>query len=86
MICRWQGQTTTVIPDSRDGCGPPPLGITEQKPLAAPTTWEGTTEDSVTEHHMWLLSLPWVHTRPAAATALGSAQTIDRCPFPGTCK
>ena len=59
MVCRWQGQTIAVISDSRGGRGPLPLGITEQKPLAAPNTSEGTTEKYITmEHHLLLLSLP----------------------------
>ena len=59
MVCRWWGQTPAVIPDSRGGHGPPPLGIPEQKSLAAPTTSEGTIEkDIAMEHHLLLLSLP----------------------------
>ena len=47
------------------GCGTPPLGIPEQKSLAVSTTSEGTTEkDIVTEHHLFLLLLPWEHTPP----------------------
>ena len=33
MVCRWQGKTTTVIPDSRGGRGPLPLEISEQNHL-----------------------------------------------------
>ena len=87
MVCRWQGQTTTVITDYRGGCGPPPLGIPEQESPAAPTTSEGTTKDTATEPHRLLLSLPW--EQPAQLlpllNALGNAQTLDHCPFPGTC-
>ena len=65
-----QGQTTTVISDSRGECGTPPLEIPEQKSLVAPNTSEGTTEkDIVVEYHLLLLSLPWEDTHPAAATA-----------------
>ena len=78
VVCRWWGQTTAVIPDSRGGHGPLSLGIPEQKSLAATTTSEGTTEkDIVTEHHLLLLLLPWEHTCPAAATAKCSAQCPD---------
>ena len=42
VVCRWQGQTTTVISDSIGGRGPLPLGIPEKEPLAAPTTSEDT--------------------------------------------
>ena len=78
VVCRQRGHTATVIPDSRGGHGPPPLGIPEQKSLAAPATSEGTTEkDIVTEHHLLLLLLPWEHTRPAAATAKNSGQCPD---------
>ena len=88
MVCRWQGQTTAIISDSRDGRGPPPLGTPEQKSLAAPTTSEGTTEkDIMTEHHLLLFSLPW--NTPALLLPLpnaqGSAQMLHQCPFPGTC-
>ena len=60
--------TTKIISHSRGGRGPPPLGIPEQEPLAAPTTSEGTTEEDImTEHHWLLLSLSWEHTSPVAA-------------------
>ena len=39
VVCRWQGQTTTVILDSRGGHDPLPLETPEQKSLAAPFTW-----------------------------------------------
>ena len=72
------GQTTTVIYDSRGGCSPPPLEIPEQERLAVPTTSEGTTEeDMATEYHLLLLSIPWEHTCPAAATAECSGQCPD---------
>lgn len=73
MVCRWRGQTTTLISDSRGGRGPLPLEVTEQEPLTAKITSEGITEeDTATEHH--LLLLPWEHTHPAAATAKYSGQ------------
>ena len=56
VVCRWQGQTTAVITDSRGGHGPPPPGIPEQEPLRVPTTSESTAEeDIVMEHHLLLL-------------------------------
>ena len=64
------------------GCGPPPLGIPEQKSLAEPTTSEGTTQkDTVMEYHLLLHSLSWEHTLPAAATCLfkGSTQPHSLC-------
>ena len=58
--------------------GPPPLGLPEQEPLAAPTMLEGTTEeDFVMEHQLLLLSLSWEHMHPAAATAKCSGQCPD---------
>ena len=75
VVCKWQGQTTAVISDSKGGRGPLLLGIPEQESLAAPTTSEGTTEkDIVMEHHLLLLLLPWEHTCLAAATAKCSGQ------------
>ena len=72
------GETTRVIPDSRGGRGPPPLGILEQNSLAAPTASEGTKEkDIMTEHHLLLLSLPWEHICPGAAAAKCSGQCPD---------
>ena len=78
VVCRWQGQTATIISDSRGGSGPLPLGIPEQKSLASPATPEGTAEkDIATEHHLLLLSLPREHIRPAAAPAKHSGQCPD---------
>ena len=75
MVYRWWGETTTVISDSRSGCGLPPLGVPEQAPLAAPITTEGTTEKGTAiEHHLLLLSFFWEHTDYAAATAKCSRQ------------
>ena len=47
MACSWQGQTTAVITDSRDGRGLLPLGVPEQAALVAPITSE---EGTATEH------------------------------------
>ena len=88
MVYRWWVQTTAVISDSRGGHGPPPLGIPEQKPLAAPTNSEGTTEeDVVTEHHLLLLSFHWEHTTLLLPwpNSLGSAHMLNLCHFPGSC-
>ena len=72
------GSKPPVICDSRAGCGPPPMEMTEQKSLAAPTTLEGITEKDITmEHHLTLLSLPWEHIHPESATARHSGQ----CPY-----
>ena len=70
FLCGLQvaGQTAAVISGSRGGSGPMPLGILEQKSLPAPTNSKGTTEkDIMMEYYLLLLSLPWVHTCPAAA-------------------
>ena len=41
MVYRWQGQTTTVITESRGGHGPLlPLGVHEQASPAVPITSE----------------------------------------------
>ena len=78
VVYRWQGQTTTVISDSSGGHGPFPLGIPEQEPLIATTTSEDITEeDTLTEHHLLLFSIPWENTHPAAATAKHSGQCPD---------
>ena len=62
----WQGQTTTVITDSRGEHGPLPLGIHEQALPVAPITSE---EGIPIEHYLLLLLLPCELTYPAAATA-----------------
>ena len=70
QTCRWQEQTTTVIPNFRGGHDPSLLGIPEQKSIAASNTSEGITEkDIMRDHHLRMLSLHQEHTRPAAATA-----------------
>ena len=78
MACSLWKQTTTFIPDSRGGYGPLPLWIPEQKLLVAPANSEGTTEKNIMkEYHLMLLSLPWEHNLPAAATAKCSGQCPD---------
>ena len=58
----------------------PPLGVCEQAPPVAPVTSEfGKKEGTATEHHPLLLSLPWEHTCPTAATAKCSGQIPDAC-------
>ena len=77
FLCGLQvvGRTTAVISNSRGRNGPPPLGVPEQEPLAAPTTLEVNTEEDIsTEHHLLLLSHPWEDNSPAAATAECSRQ------------
>ena len=77
MVCRWQGQTTAVITDSRGGHGPLQLGIPEKEPRAAPATSEGTTEEDIAmEHHLLLISLPWKYTHPGTATG----KYLGQCP------
>ena len=70
----WQEQTTTVITDSRGGCGLLPLGVPEQAPLVAPITSE---EGIAIEHYLLLFSLPWELTHPAAATAKCSGHIVN---------
>ena len=69
--------------------GLPPLGVCEQAPPAAPVTSEvGKKEGTETEHHPLMLSHPWKHTHPAAATAKCSRQcppVLDHYHFPGPC-
>ena len=69
MVYRCPGQSTTIISDFRGGCGLPPLGVPEQAPLVAPVTSRAPEEGIVTEYHWLLLSQPWEHIDPAAATA-----------------
>ena len=86
MVYNWQGQTTTVITDSRDRHGLLPLGVPEQAPLAAPITSE---EDIAIKHYLLLVSLPWELTNPAAAIAKCSGHLINLLKthyhFPGPC-
>ena len=56
VVYKHQGKTSTVISDTRDGGGPPPLEIHEQGPPAAPVISEvGKEEGTATEHHPLLL-------------------------------
>ena len=66
MVYWWQGQTTTLISDSRGGHDLSALGVQEETPLATPITWEGTTEEGiVTEHHLCCSHSPGnSHTLP----------------------
>ena len=74
MVYRWQGQTTTVIIDSRDGHGPLPLGVPVQTPTEVPITSE---EGNAIEHWLLLLALPWKLSHPTAATAKCSGHLED---------
>ena len=56
LVCRWRGQTTAVITDSRRRPGPLLLGVSEQAPREALVTSE---EGTVIKHYLLLLSLPW---------------------------
>ena len=86
MVCRWWGQSTTVISDSRGGHGPLPLGVHEQAPLAAPVTSE---EGTAIEYYLLVLLLPWELTHPAAAAVKCSEHLVNLCKshynFPGLC-
>ena len=81
---RWQRSKVLLAWSARSGGKSPQLsltpevGVAEHKSLAAPTTSEGTTEkDIMMEHYLLLLSLPWGHTHPAAATDKCSGQCPD---------
>ena len=74
MVYRWQGQTTTVIIDSRDGHDLLPIGVPEQAPPVVPITSEAGI---ATKHKMLLLLLPWELTHPAIATAKCSGHLED---------
>ena len=67
MVYRWQGQTTTVITDSREGHGLLPTGVPEQVP---PAVLIASEESIAIEHKLLLLSLPWELTHPAAAATV----------------
>ena len=86
MVYRWQGQTTAVITDSRDGHGLLPIGIPEQAPPVVPITSE---EGIAIKHKLLLLSLPWELMHPAVATAKcsGHLEDLPRAyyHFPGPC-
>ena len=57
--------------------------------VKVPVTSEvGKEEGTAIEHHLLLLSLPWEHTHPAAATAKCSRHCLHtpyHCYFPGNC-
>ena len=86
MVYRWQGQTTTVITDSRDGHGLLPIGVPEQAPPVVPIT---TEEGIAIKHKPLLLSLPWELMNPSATTAKcsGHLEDLPRVyyHFPGPC-
>jgi len=86
MVYRWQGQTITVITESRDGHGLLPIGVPEQAPPAVPITSE---EGIAIKHKLLLLSLPWELMHPAAATAKCSGYLVElpraHYHFPGPC-
>ena len=86
MACSWQGQTTAVITDSRDGRGLLPLGVPEQAALVAPITSE---EGTAIENYLLLLSFPWEIIHPAAATTkcYGHLLNLPKAHyhFPGCC-
>ena len=50
--------------------------VYEQSPPEAPITSEVSKEDTATEHHPLMLSLPWESTGPAAATAILSRHLL----------
>ena len=80
------------------GSKPPQLSLTPEvgiylnkKSLTAPNTSEGITEkDATMEIHLVLFLLPQEHThthtlQPPLPNVLEGAQTLDHCPFLGTC-
>ena len=81
------GQTIAVISDSIGGCGPPPLWVSEQVPLAAPVTskapqrralWPNSTcccSHTPENTPALLLPLPNI---------LKSAYRLELCHFPGS--
>ena len=79
-------QTTEVITDARDGHDPVQLGVPEQVQPVVPITSE---EGIAIKHKLLLLSLPWEHMHPAAATAKcsGHLEDLSRAHyyFPGPC-
>ena len=86
MVCKWQGQTTIVITDSRGWHGLKPLRVPEQNPFVAPITSE---EEIAIKHYLLLLSLSWELAHPAATTAKFSGNLVNLhkahyC-FPGPC-
>ena len=81
MIYRWQGQTMAVVSEARGINGLPPLEACEWAPPATPVTSgvgkKEKNEGTATKDHTLLLSLPWEHTCPAAATAKHSGWCTD---------
>ena len=55
MVCRWQGQNTIVVTDSRGGLGLLPLRVPEHGLFVIPIT---TEEGIVIEHYLLLFSNP----------------------------
>ena len=86
MVYRWQGQTTEVIPDFRDGHGLLPIGVPEQVPPAVPITSE---EGIAIKHKLLFLSLPWelMHSAVATAKCFGHLEDLPRAYYhlPGPC-
>ena len=85
---RWQGQTNTVILDTRGVHVLPPLGVCEQAPPTDPVTSEVSTEEGIAiEHYAVLLSLPFEATCPDTTTAKSSRCCLHlpegHCHFPG---
>ena len=74
MVCKWQGQTTTVITDFRAGHGPLPLGVLEQAQFGAAIISE---EGIAIKYYLLLLLLPWEVTHTAAATAKCSGHLVN---------
>ena len=81
MIYRWQEQTTEDISEARGRRGFPPLGACEWAPhVTQVTSGDGKKrkkEGTATKQHMVLLSLPWEHNHPTAATAKHSGRRPD---------
>ena len=70
-----------VVSEARGMSGLPPLGACEWAPPAIPITLgvgkKRKKEGTATKHQRLLLSLPWEHTCPAAATAKHSGWCPD---------
>ena len=83
VIYRWQGLIEVVVSETRERHGLPPLGACEWAPTVAPViSGVGKKKkkkkiSTATEYYPLLLSLPWEHTCPAAATAKHSGQHSD---------
>ena len=59
---RQRGWTTAVILDTRGGHGPPPLGVCEQVPPAAPVTSEMGTEEGTANRAPFVVALTLLGT------------------------